>query len=138
MSIDVDVKFEGFDELSRNLSEFSKRVERNIVMQGLRAGGRVIVVEARMRVPVRSGRLKKSMGMKANRDYGGPAISIGPRSGKKEKYDAWYSHLIEFGTKYQSARPFLRPAIDAKQKEILEAMGKKMSASIKEIRFVNR
>lgn len=48
------------------------------------------------------------------------AVFIGPKFGKGgskgtfggSKFDAYYAHMIEYGTKYARSRPFIRPAAD--------------------------
>ena len=52
----------------------------------------------------------------------GPKIS-GRGKGKgtfgMRRFDAYYAHWVEFGTKFMRARPFMRPAFQSTQGEIL-------------------
>jgi len=129
--MDLDVKFSGFDDVFKKLEQLPRRVESNVVRRAVRAGGAILVKEARSLVPVDSGTLKKSIGQKPQRARKSHFfIQVGARAGKKQKNDAWYAHLIEFGTKYQPARPFLRPAFDKKEKEIVKKIGEKLNEGI--------
>ena len=45
-------------------------------------------------------------------------FSVTPSKGKPN--DGWYAHFLEFGTSKMSAKPFLRPAIESRQDEVLQ------------------
>ena len=44
--------------------------------------------------------------------------------------DAWYWRFVEFGTRKMRARPFLRPALEAKRREAVQAMKDRLSERI--------
>ncbi len=71
---------------------------------------------ARAHVPVLTGRLKGSIGVaKATGQVakgGRPASSTVPTA-YRFYAAAPYGHYVEYGTKYVTARPFMRPGIDA-------------------------
>lgn len=125
MTIDVEVKILGGKELHKALSQLPIAVEKRIAQKGLRAGAKVIIKDAKSRVPVDEGVLKKEIKTKAGPKSRGNVIIQIFTSTK-----AWYSHLIEFGTSNMRARPFLRPAVDNNHAEILKAMGDKMGKEI--------
>lgn len=90
------------------------------------------------------GDLKKSIGTITGRNKTDPTIWVGPkvsRGKKKKKHDAWWAHFVEFGTAGytvrkgplkgrffpgQAAQPFMRPAYDKHQKEVVEIMAKEL------------
>ncbi len=107
--------------LMATLKKFPKNIQRNVMTGAVRAGAAVIRNEARVRVPKRTGNLKKSIIVmkRKTESYGLIRFSVTPS--KKGKNSGWYAHFIEFGTIHQSAKPFMRPALDAKQDEALQA-----------------
>lgn len=143
----MDIKFDvkGLAEIDKALRELPVKYERQTMMNSLRAAGRIIRDEAKRRVPVRTGNLKKSIAVvtgKRGRVY------VTNKQGKGQKNDGWYAHLIEFGTKPHNtakgggttlgqwageqgggiphpgspAQPFMRPALDSKAGEAIKAI----------------
>lgn len=107
--------------LMATLKKFPKNIQRNVMTGAVRAGAGVIRDEARVRVPKRTGNLKKSIIVmkRKTESYGLIRFSVTPS--KKGKNSGWYAHFIEFGTSKQSAKPFMRPALDAAQDDALKA-----------------
>ncbi len=116
----VTVKMEGGDAVRGVLNKLPARIERKVLIKGLRAGAKVILKEARRLVPVRTGTLKRSLGIVVIRGRGKAELAVAARSGKQRKYDGWYAHLVEFGPVKSRAHPFLRPAMDAKEQEAVD------------------
>jgi HK97 gp10 family phage protein len=133
---------QGLAELDRLLKELPARLEGTVVRGGLRAGAVVLQNAAKQNVPVKSGALRRSIkvstGIKKGRVYSRV------RAGDKV---AFYAHMVEFGTAGHKIaakkggmlnfggrlvksvdhpgarqRPFMRPAIDGKQGDAVEAM----------------
>ena len=101
------IEVRGLMQLNRALEGLEKKAQKNAIRAAVRAGGRVIVKEARRRLPSEYGTLKKSITVKVLR--GRPtsqAAIVGPstagltRAGKtkRPKNDGWYGHIVEFGT----------------------------------------
>lgn len=117
----------GLAEIQAVLSKLPARIEQRVIENALTAGGRVIVKEAKRRVPVDSGKLRDSLTVgRTTRRRGSRmkgTVYIGPRS----KVGA-HAHLVEFGTPHAPAQPFLRPALDERAqdaiKKIAERLGK--------------
>ena len=137
-----DQNIRGGRELAQFLSTLSAKVEKNIMRSALRAGGAVIRAEAKANVPVAEGALKKSVRISSKAKGGSITVSV--KVGGK---GAPHAHLVEFGTKphkiepkdaaalsiagtpYRSVEhpgaapnPFMRPALDAKSAEAIEAV----------------
>jgi len=72
--------------------------------------------EAKRRAPVQSGRLRDSIRVNLGERAGGKAESI-------VVVGAFYGYFVEHGTRKMSARPYLRPAIDATRSQIRQAVG---------------
>lgn len=85
----------GLSDLYAALQELPVRIERNITRGGLRAGAAVFRDEARANVPKDSGVLRKSIksgsDVRRGKAYGYVRID-------RNKGDAFYAHMVEFGT----------------------------------------
>jgi HK97 gp10 family phage protein len=44
--------------------------------------------------------------------------------------DAWYWRFVEFGTRKMAARPFLRPALESRRREAVEAIKGRLAQRI--------
>jgi HK97 gp10 family phage protein len=119
----------GAKELSKLLKKLPVKVEKNFMRQAVRAGARVVVKDARKRVPKNTGNLAKSLGVVSRRAKN-ITMSVKARSGKKQKNDGFYGRFIEFGTRKMAARPFLRPALESNVSNIIKAMADKLNQAI--------
>lgn len=135
MKVSVEVK--GMDQLLAQFKELGDERKMNAALKPiLRVAARPTLAAARALVPigtrvhVRStkpgkkagsskvtrtqydpGNLKKSLGIYTKKkDRGAAVVYVGPRVGKSG-HDGYYAHMVEFGTRYQPAQPFMRPAI---------------------------
>lgn len=124
-------KIEGMDALDKAVRKLPKNVQKRVLKGALRAGGRVIAKDAKQRVPVNTGTLKKSIKVVAGKSkQNGALVFVTTSKGGGAKYDAFYSHMIEFGTSKMPARPFLRPAFDTTQQETIKAIGDALEKGI--------
>ena len=99
MSLKVD--FKGFDEVEKALKKFPARIVKKALGRAIKKGSKPILTEARRKVPVRTGNLKKSLAIRniPKREVGNRTIvEVYARSGLKFKHDGWYAHLVEYGT----------------------------------------
>lgn len=129
-----DESIVGGRELDRLLQTLPVKAERNILRGALRAGAVVVRDEIRQRAPVDSGALRDSIRVTSRVRKG--TVSASAKVGNR---DAWYAHLVEFGTRPHvilprrqggsmqfggvrtrlvnhpgtQGRPFVRPAGDA-------------------------
>lgn len=108
-------------KLLEAMKDLPIRVQKNIMVGATRAGANVVRDEAKRRVPVKLGRLRKSLGTtrRRSRDRNEVVFSVSPRKGGKN--DGFYGRFIELGTSKMSAKPFLRPAAEMKVNEVLVA-----------------
>lgn len=112
---DIDSK-----KLLKALKKLPLNIERNVMVGSTRAGAKVVSDEAKRLVPVKYGRLKKSIGIiKRKTKRGITSFSISPRRGGKN--DGFYGRFIELGTSKMIARPFLRPALEKSVDQVLIA-----------------
>ncbi len=155
------VHIEGLAELANALRELPVRVQRNGLRVSVYAGAKVIREEARVRAPVAAqylgpdqpppGTLKRSIIMKQIPELSSltrQTFFVMVRHGKKYRHqgkrgnlsqDAWYWRFLEFGTRKMQARPFLRPALEAKRREAVDAIKERLSLQIEtEAKALNR
>jgi HK97 gp10 family phage protein len=111
------------------LKKLPQGARKKVVRAALRKGARPIVTAARAAAPRRTGRLRKSIGTVVATEEGKLVAHIGPRSGIKSG-GVFYGHLVEFGRSGVGARPFLRPAFDAKAGEAVKLMGGALGQAI--------
>jgi HK97 gp10 family phage protein len=126
----VTVKFniKGAAELERAMRDYGPRFANNQSGKALRAAAKPIVKTARALVPVRTGALKKSITTKLGRVKNGQrTIKIGFRTPASR-----YAHLVEYGTRFMAARPFMRPALDTGAQTALTEMQRVLTVGIEE------
>jgi HK97 gp10 family phage protein len=114
----VTLKIEGTDDLKRKLRTLGKRAFTELE-DIVADASEVLVQEMKNRAPVRTGRLRDSIhASKAFGKAGTVAFDVGP---DKKGFHAMYA---EFGTRFQAKKPFMRPAADAKEVEIVNVLAK--------------
>jgi len=134
----IEFNLQGGKELDLALKNLSARLSRKVILNALRAGGREIIKDARRRAPKKTGTLRKSISQKAaprSHQPGSTVLQIYTKKGKNQKYDAWYSHLVEFGWTdraggHHAGRPFLRPAVDALKAKVIAIIGRRIGDNI--------
>lgn len=141
--IGVEFQVQGLAELRAKLTGLAPKLQNNLVRGALRAGAAVIAEEARNRAPMHTGQLKASIRVSTRVINGRPValVKAGDRyrvfagkgratknpyrsigaSGCVNYHAAFYAHFIEFGTSKMAAKPFLRPAFEAKKEPAVEA-----------------
>lgn len=137
-------KVEGLDKLAAALRELPQRLGRNVLRGAVAAGATVIRNEARLHAPVYTGdvaqghpppgTLKRAIfqvRVREKSDDKRQVFIVSVKQGKKyrvqgkrgdKSQDAYYWRWVEMGTVNMPARPFLRPAFDAKKEEAVAAI----------------
>ena len=146
----TEIHIEGLEGLQALLDELPAKIEKNIVRGGLRAAAKVVEAEARQLCPVGEGDLPKGRTSGALRDsihvslrsQRGRVQATIKAGGDK----AWYAGIVEHGTARHwikpknrkslflaglarqavlhpgaTKKPFMRPAIDTKASDAIEA-----------------
>lgn len=138
------VNVEGLAELRAALRELPQRIARNALRGAVSAGAAVIRKEAKARAPLYTGKvadghpppgtLKRAVYQKQINELSSltnQVFFVGVRHGKKyqkqgkkgdKSQDAYYWRFVEFGTSNMAARPFMRPAFEAKKNEAVAAI----------------
>lgn len=134
----VTLRVEGLAEARRQLRDLGRSVDRRATLRALTAGGEVIAERARSLVPVESGQLRDSIAVGTELRHFGPVARGGvigqagiPVSGSginvyvgPSSPDGFYGHMVEFGTIFAAARPFMRPALDRSLSEAEAAIAR--------------
>lgn len=136
------LRIEGLTQLNATLRALPERLEKNVVLGALRAAAQVIRKDAMARVPVlqnphpnrKPGTVRRAITVRRSRTtknsvYVGVAglsrksiaafKASGAQNGAVNPDDPYYWIFLEFGTAKMPAKPFLRPAFEAKKFEAL-------------------
>jgi HK97 gp10 family phage protein len=154
----TDVEVTGLKELNEALRALPDRIARNVLRASVSAGAAVIRKEVKARAPVYTGpvqkghpppgTLKRAVFQKQARELSSlirQNFIVGVRHGKARAdkkgrtLDAFYWRFVEFGTEKMAARPFMRPAFEAKKNAAVEAIKTYMAERIpREVEKLNR
>lgn len=146
----VSVEIRGLKELETALLELGNAAAGKALFASLMAAGMPIQKEAqalapvstephykyqkgKAKVQVKSGTLKKSIGRKRLKSSQGETVA---EIGISWRGRAFYGRFLEFGTSKLAAKPFLRPAFDAKKDESLTIFKEKLAANIEKQRQI--
>lgn len=151
----ISVKIEGLKELQMALNTLPLEIQKRPLRSAVSAGAKVIEQEAEKRAPVRTGNLQKAIYRVRSRSessVGRETYNVAVRKGKATYADsaknrrlgragktyatqglAYYWRFLEFGTVNMPARPFLRPAFEARKNDALRAMQEKLADAITKI-----
>jgi len=123
----LDFKIEGALEMERLLKELGPRAAHRAGTAALRAGAKPVVDAAKRKVAVLSGDMRDAIGVRSirAREDGERAVLIGVRIPHSRRF-----HLLEFGTRFSAAQPFMRPALDENVKASLDRIAKVLARGI--------
>jgi HK97 gp10 family phage protein len=118
----------GLKELQAAMKELPANIARNVLRGAVNAGATVIREEAKARAPKFEGKVAKGQPIREKSSAVLQTFYVGVRQGrsakktKKGSIDAWYARFVEFGTSKMAARPFMRPAFEAKKEAAVQAI----------------
>lgn len=103
---DQILQIRGIAELQRALYEYNKRLGDRVTGMAVRLGANYMLKQVRAVVPVKSGRLKKAIKVKASRinrraknGKVGVYITVNPGKNRGDMKGAWYGKFVETGYK---------------------------------------
>lgn len=128
----MSIKIKFPEELMINLEKLANEADK-IVEKSLKAGAEI--VEGQIRTNLKnslkgesSGQLLEALGtspVKPNNKIDGWDIKIGFNEPRKDgTSNAMIANILEYGKKGQTAKPFLKPAIDASKSKMRATMKK--------------
>ena len=109
----------GSEQLRRNLQRLAGAERRQAQADGLEAGARIVETHAKLICPVDTGFLRNSI----------QVDSVTPLEAIIAPHTEYAEH-VEFGTERQAAQPYMRPAIDEHQGEIVDAVERTVAAFV--------
>jgi len=136
----ISITIQGGDLLMRKLEALPGRVAKKILGQALRDGAKIVQAEAKARAPVRTGLMRKSITVRAQKkkkrgEIGmnvmldtkrHPGLISESAGGKRYFYPA----VVEYGAEGRAARPFMRPAAQASKGRAEQAIRERLSEGI--------
>lgn len=126
----------GLNDLLDRLDSLKNPTEtRAALRSGIRAGATVILKRAKALAPVDTGRLRKSLKVKAikrsRRFPGRVGYVIGTSSSDRLFVgDQFYAGMIEYGTSKMAPNSFLRPAFDFSKEAAIKAVRERVSREV--------
>jgi HK97 gp10 family phage protein len=139
MADGVTLRVDGLSDLQEKLRQLGPRLSRNGLRSAVNAGAQVIRREVKARAPSDTGTMQRAIYVKQIREKSSDVqqtFFVGVRSGKrfqKKGLDAYYWRYVEFGTRKMAARPFIRPAFEAKKSAAVEAIKAKLAERIEKL-----
>lgn len=121
---------DGLDDLDQAIESMVRNLNGKQLEHAVNAAGAEILKEVENKAPVRTGKLKASIGTfsRSNDGYARSTIQVAnSKSGGIEHYAVF----LEYGTSSMRAKPFMRPAFDAAQQKAVEAFMQSISAELK-------
>lgn len=106
------VKVEGLAELNSTLKKLADKASQEQIRTALQAGALVIREAAKVRAPILTGTLRRSLAYRTFINGGAAQARIGT--------NLEYAAHVEFGTSRQPAQPYLRTAYDEKKGEAID------------------
>lgn len=103
---------EGLQELNQEFNDLENALTQEIITALMR-GGMIIETDAKRRCPVDTGRLRASLTTDVERERKTTFVL-------KVGTNVEYASFVENGTSRMAAQPFLRPAVDAKAKDVVD------------------
>ena len=116
--VSVEIKMK---DVMKKLNKLPEKVQKRVITGAVRASAKPIVQEAKRLAPVKTGNLKKSIGITKIRSKSKTEVVFAVSPRKTAKYDGFYGRFVEFGTRKMSPKPFLRPAYEKMSDECLRA-----------------
>ena len=107
----MSVKFTGLNELHVALG---KKTDLSKVSRIVQQNGSEMQSKAMRNAPVDTGNLKRSIGLDLSN--GGMSATVEPTAN--------YSPYVEYGTRFMSAQPYVKPAFDAQKRKFKSDMDK--------------
>lgn len=112
----VTFELDGGKDLVRKLRKLGKKAFDDL-SDIVEDASKPLVQEAKARVPVDRGTLRDSIhASRAFAKRGTVEYHVGPSA------KGFYGRFVEYGTRFQPKRPFLRPAADAKESIITKML----------------
>jgi len=110
----------GVKEIDRRLKTLEQRVQKKVLRQAMRSGMKLVLADARARVPVLSGLTKENLklrAMKRSRSRQGLLVQVKSAEGLTKTTKAGQKFFYPAIVEHMPGHAFMRPAYDNKGPE---------------------
>ena len=134
-----NVKISGVAAIQKKFEALPAKMQRKLLRSAMTKAARIVAADAKARVPVDTGDLRKSIkvaGLAGGRGAGLSARAGGKSApiGKRVRATEPYAHIIEKGRKNAGAQPFLAPALESKENQVRELIKDDVARAITEMK----
>jgi HK97 gp10 family phage protein len=133
----------GAKELEAALMGLKAVAAKAIVRPIMRGALKPVAQDAAARVKVKTGRLKRTIGIgfrltkrqrKTSAKFADFEAFVGPGLANKEDAKGWrHAHLVEFGTSHSAPQPYMRPAWQQNIQAVFNGLAAGMSKALEKI-----
>lgn len=142
----ADLQVKGLRELGAAMRGLSADMAGKVARQAVAAGAGVSRKAIRQKAPVDTGNLRAAIVMKREKNTRlTEEYVVAVRKGKRRDVaaaksgqgklgkDAYYAHMVEFGTVKMPAQPFVRPGFEETAQAATDAIAKRLKARIEKV-----
>ena len=129
-------KLTGVKELDNALRQFEPKLVKKIARKVVRKAAKPVQESAQRRVRVKTGRLKRSIKVRALKRSRKNKHRVGVRVITGEGFfqgSTFYGGFIEYGTKNMRKKPFMRPAMDENHETVRRVFQSEIAALIPQV-----
>jgi len=102
-------------QVNRRIQRYADNAEKTALRRAFRRAGPLLVERAQALAPIDEGDLRDAVDFTVRRKRGETVLRLGYRHA-----DAPHGAPVELGTPHSVAQPFLVPALDSEQDEVLD------------------
>ena len=125
----ANIELTGVDEILNRLQQIGANVGK-LENKALKNAAEPVLEDAKVNVPVRTGKLKKGLKItNIKKKEGIKYILVGVDKG--DNSEAFYGKFVEFGTSKRVAHPFLQPAYEKNKNTIKEIIAETLKEGLK-------
>jgi len=136
MAVTLNLKISGTRRVMKAFRTLSGGRQRKAIRTALAKAATPMVREVKRNAPVQTGALKRSIGRKTETRGQLIRLRLGPKAdyvGPGNRRPVRYAHLVELGHGGPGpapAKPFMRPALQAKREEVKQIFSREFAAAV--------
>lgn len=140
MSLEIIWNRAEFDEVTRRLEQFDRKVRKKVVRKLVRDSGNIVLKQLKQDVPVQSGRLKRSLKQRLKTRRWGIQSFMGAKWLDEQPETGIYGYVVEFGKKKDRSRanPFAVNAYNKVRPKMINHIRSGISNAYKEAERMTR